>query len=74
MLCEQKAGSIPCLHIRMSDLFAASPYDTQTSTRISVLEFSSPEFVYMVFIVVSHIKWKKNFLGNVGNSSAVLLF
>jgi hypothetical protein len=38
-----------------------------------VLEFSSPEFAYMVFIVVSNIKWKKNFLGNVGDSGAVLL-
>jgi len=73
MLCEQKPGSIPCLHIRMTDLFAASPYDTQTSTRTSVLEFSSLEFVYVVIIVVSHMKWKKNFLGNADDSGAVLV-
>jgi len=47
MLCEQKPGSKPCLHIRVTDLFAASPHDTQTSTRISVLKFSSPEFAYL---------------------------
>jgi len=57
----------------MTDLFAASPYDTQTSTRVSMLEFSSPEFVYMVFRVVSHIKWRKNFLGNADDSGAVLV-
>jgi len=57
----------------MTDLFTASPYDTQTSTRISVLEFNSPEFVYMVFIVVSHIKWKKNFLGKADDSGALLV-
>jgi hypothetical protein len=33
----------------------------------------APEFVYMVFIVVSNIKWKKNFLGNVDDSGAVLI-
>jgi hypothetical protein len=68
MLCEQKLGRITCLHIRVTDLFATYPHDTQTTTRVSVVEFSSPEFAYTVLIVISNIKWEKNFLGNVDAS------
>jgi hypothetical protein len=58
--------------MRVTDLFAASPHDTQTTTRIYVVELSSPEFAYTVFILISNIKWKNNFLSNVDASGAAL--